>query len=188
MRILEIGINQGGSVLMWLNYFGPNCMYYGVDINPECKKLEKINDKKNVQIFIGDQADQTFLAYLITQIPKVDVIIDDGGHWMEQQINSLDILFPHLVDNGIYLCEDTHTSYYPGFGGGLRNPKSFIEYSKSIVDSLHGMHPWTVPEDNWTKYCDSICFYDSIAVLQKREQRIKPSCITIGKRLLSDKE
>src|SRR5439155_19303943 len=73
MRILEIGINQGGSVLMWLNYFGPNCMYYGVDINPECKKLEKINDKKNVQIFIGDQADQTFLAYFIIQISKIDV-------------------------------------------------------------------------------------------------------------------
>ena len=34
VNILEFGVSQGGSLQMWKEYFGPDCMVFGVDINP----------------------------------------------------------------------------------------------------------------------------------------------------------
>jgi hypothetical protein len=41
------------------------------------------------------------------------------------------------VAGGVYLCEDTHTSYWPDFGGGLRKEGTFIERTKGLIDSIH---------------------------------------------------
>jgi len=49
VNILEIGISHGGSIQMWLDYFGAECNYYGVDIDPQALQFEK----DNVKIFIG---------------------------------------------------------------------------------------------------------------------------------------
>ncbi|NTU94604.1 MAG: class I SAM-dependent methyltransferase, partial [Bacteroidales bacterium] len=82
VHILEFGIFQGGSLQMWKDYFGPDCRIYGIDINPMCKNLEE----DRVEIFIGDQEDRTFLKSLAAKIPRIDILIDDGGHTMKQQI------------------------------------------------------------------------------------------------------
>ena len=105
INILEIGISHGGSLQMWEYYFKGNASIYAVDINPECKKLES----ENIKIFIGSQEDETFLRNLKKNIPIVDVLIDDGGHTMRQQITTFKHLFDHVADNGIYICEDLHT-------------------------------------------------------------------------------
>ena len=55
-------------------------------------------------------------------------MIDDGGHTMEQQIVSIETLFPLLADGGVYLVEDTHTSYWDSHGGGLR-PRGHASWS-----------------------------------------------------------
>ncbi|WP_129593824.1 class I SAM-dependent methyltransferase [Seramator thermalis] len=80
--ILEIGVFQGGSLQMWKSYFGPNAKIYGIDINPNCKSFEE----KNIEIFIESQSDRAFLRKIKQEIPKVDILIDDGGHKMNQQI------------------------------------------------------------------------------------------------------
>ena len=80
--ILEIGVSQGGSLQMWKNYFGDKAQIFGIDINPNCKSLEE----ENIKIFIGSQTDRTFLRNVKAQIPQVDILIDDGGHTMRQQI------------------------------------------------------------------------------------------------------
>ena len=38
--------------------------------------------------------------------------------------------WPALYDKGIYVVEDTHTSYWPGFEGGYKNPNSFVNLQK----------------------------------------------------------
>jgi hypothetical protein len=55
---------------------------------------------------------------------------------MRQQILTFEYLFLKLKEGGIYLVEDTHTSYWYNYGGGLKKKSSFIEYSKKIIDSL----------------------------------------------------
>jgi cephalosporin hydroxylase len=110
--ILEIGIFQGGSLQMWKEYFGKNAEIYGIDINPQCKAFEE----KNINIFIGSQSDRKFLREVKRKIPKVDILIDDGGHFMKQQIITFEEMYDHVKEDGIYLCEDLHTSYWLRYG------------------------------------------------------------------------
>lgn len=38
IHLLEIGVSKGGSIEMWINYFGKdNCVIYGIDINKNAK-------------------------------------------------------------------------------------------------------------------------------------------------------
>ena len=55
-----------------------------------------------------------------------DIILDDGGHKMDQQITSFRVLFPILKSGGVYIIEDLGTSYLLEWGGyGTKpNPKT----------------------------------------------------------------
>lgn len=164
--ILEIGVYQGGSLKMWKEYFGNGARIYGIDINPQCKQFET----DTIKVFIGSQEDKNFLTSVISQIPRPDIIIDDGGHTMNQQIITFKTLFEHIKNEGIYLCEDLHTSYWENYGGGLRNKNSFIEYSKNLIDSIHAWHSKSkyFKKDKYTDSVYSLHYYDSILVIEKR--------------------
>ena len=94
--IMEIGVSQGGSIDLWKKFFGDKLRYYGLDINPKCKQFES----ENVTIFIGSQEDKAFLAKVKNEIPDLDILIDDGGHTMKQQIVTFESLFPKIKLNG----------------------------------------------------------------------------------------
>lgn len=154
---------------MWKDYFGPKVKIYGIDINPQCKELEE----ENIEIFIGSQSDKKFLQEVKSKIPKVHILIDDGGHRMQQQIVSFEELFDVVKEDGIYLCEDTHTSYWMEYGGGYKRRGSFIEYSKNFVDYLHAFHSRQrgLQPNSFTKAVKSVHFYDSIVVLEKGKRK-----------------
>jgi 23S rRNA U2552 (ribose-2'-O)-methylase RlmE/FtsJ len=179
MSILEVGVLHGGSLQMWKDYFGPEARIYGIDINPECKKFEE----ENIKIFIGSQSDKEFLASVRAQIPQVDILIDDGGHTMEQQIVTFEELFSHIQPNGVYLCEDIHTSYHAEFGGGLRKPGTFIEYSKNFIDSLNAWHSreGALQVNSFTRSVHALHYYSSVLVIEKREMN-KPISRKTGKK------
>jgi cephalosporin hydroxylase len=166
--ILEIGVSHGGSLQMWKNYFGPQAKIYGIDIDPRCKAFEE----DNIQIFIGSQSDRDFLRTVKNAIPRADIIIDDGGHTMRQQIVSYEELFDHVKDNGVYLIEDLHTSYWALFGGGHKRRNTFIEYSKNFIDSLNAYHSEqnSLKVNSFTTSADSLHYYDSILVIEKRKR------------------
>ena len=178
VNMLEIGISHGGSMQLWKKYFGEGLHIYAIDINQDCKKLEE----ENTTIFIGSQSDKSFLQNVASQIPDLDIIIDDGGHMMDQQLNSFETLFSKVKQGGVYLVEDTHTSYWTEFYGGLRKPGTFIEYSKNLIDPLYESH---IHYDNQLDYNDitrnisCISFYDSVVVFDK-ELRKKPFHKQIG--------
>jgi len=167
ITVLEIGISQGGSLQMWKNYFGDKAKIVGIDIDPRCKQLEE----ENIKIFIGSQSDRNFLRDVKKQIPMVDILIDDGGHTMNQQIVSYEELFDHVKEDGIYLCEDLHTSYWITFGGGHKRRGTFIEYSKNFIDFINAHHSKQrcLKVNEFTKSVSSIHYYDSIVVVEKRK-------------------
>lgn len=169
--ILEIGDLKGGSLQMWKNYFGDNVRIYGVDINPACKKYEE----KNIEIIIGSKSDREFLRDLKQNIPKIDILIDDGTHTLEQHTTTFEELFDHIKDNGLYLCEDTNTSYMEEFGDGLRKSRTFIEFTKSLIDKLHAWHFRDLRSNfsDLTQNMDSLHFYDSIFIVEKK-RRTRP--------------
>ena len=171
-NILEIGIGDGGSLLMWKNYFLDGVKVFGIDNRTECKELLKNNHFDGVNIEVGDQADKNFWAEFIKKSPKFDIVIDDGGHKMDQQINSFTYLYENIADEGIYLVEDTHTSYFDNeeFEGGLGKKGTFVEFAKNFIDSLHAYHYENDSSSSATKFrniTDSIHFYDSIILFEK---------------------
>lgn len=183
VHVVEFGVYQGGSLRMWKQYFGPKSKIFGIDINPHCKKLEE----EQIEIFIGDQEDRRFLKSLRREIPKIDILIDDGGHTMKQQINTYEELFPYIDENGVYLCEDLHTSYLPRWGGGYKRPGTFIEYSKNFIDYInawHSVETSTLRVTEFTKSVHSLHYYDSILVIEKRPIQ-KPFALFTGTKTIS---
>jgi hypothetical protein len=176
ISFLEIGVYKGGSLRMWRDFFAPTARMTFLDIDPACKALEL----PGTEIRIGDQADVAFLASVARDRGPFHLIVDDGGHKMHQQITSFQALWPHLADRGLYIVEDTHTSYWPGFGGGHRAPGSFIEFAKDLVDK---MHSWYTEDDaqfplhSLAAEIGSIQFFDSMVVVEKH---LKPAPMSIS--------
>jgi len=164
--LLEFGVSHGGSLNMWRDYFGKQARIIGVDINPECKKFAS----EGYEIFIGSQEDEAFLKKLMKKIGPVDIVIDDGGHTMKQQLTTFENTYDHVKEGGVYLAEDLHTSYWADFGGGLRKQGTFIEKCKDLIDQLNAWHSRDTESlrvDNFTRTTPSIHFYDSIVVFEK---------------------
>jgi len=177
VTILEFGVNQGGSLQMWRHYFGRKARIYGVDIDPRCAELAG----RRTKIFIGDQEDREFRRSIREEIGPVDVLIEDGGHTMGQQIATFEEFYPFMAQDGVFLIEDLHTSYWKNYGGGHRNPGSFIEYAKGLVDQLNAWHSHedSLAVDDFTRSTKSMHFYDSIAVFERGEV-VKPHAEKTG--------
>jgi len=167
IKFLEIGVFHGGSLQMWKNYFGPRAQIIGVDINPKCKEFEE----DNIHIEIGSQEDRGFLRELAAKHGPFDIVLDDGGHSMGQQIVSFQELYNHVRRDGLYLCEDLHTSYWKEWGGGYRHQNTFIEFAKGLIDELHAWHskdPESFQVSTFTQSAFGLHFYDSMLVIEKR--------------------
>jgi hypothetical protein len=132
VHIAEIGIYSGGSLEMWRDYFGPKAHIYGVDIEPDCKVYER----DGIKVFIGDQADRSFWREFCTKVPKLDIVIDDGGHQYEQQVVSLEELLPHLRPGGVYLCEDVLGAFtqFAWYVGGLAHKLNEMAHVRESHD------------------------------------------------------
>jgi hypothetical protein len=177
VSFLEIGVYKGGSMPMWQGFFGPGSHLTFCDIDPACVALAL----PGTVVEIGDQADPGFLDRLGESRGPFDLIVDDGGHHMQQQITSFRHLWSRLKDRGLYIVEDTHTSYWPGFGGGFRAPGSFIEFAKDLIDR---MHSWYTEDDvgfplhPLAREIGGIRFHDSLVVIEKR-LKDAPIAITV---------
>jgi hypothetical protein len=133
IKIFEIGVADGGSLAMWQAYF-PKARIYGVDI---FDKSTLNNDR--VTTLIADQANRDQLqAAMATSGSDIDVLIDDGGHTMEQQQVSLGFLFPHVRPGGYYVIEDVHTSLpalWKGYGVAPDGRNSTLRMLENYVRS-----------------------------------------------------
>ena len=131
--VLEIGVERGGSLEMWSEFF-PRAHVWGVDIKERALQFSD----RNITVRIGDQGDETFLASLVEETGPLDLILDDGSHQFHDQRSTLLDLWPHLQPGGIYIVEDIHTSYRPAkYGGALRKPGTFVEFLKDVIDDVH---------------------------------------------------
>jgi len=164
VKMLEIGVFKGGSLELWCKYFGDGATIYGIDNNPECAGL--CNEPNQVRI--GSQADPAFLSSVVDEMGSPDIILDDGSHVSSHQEVSFRCLFPQLKTGGLYVIEDLHTAYWPGFyEGGYRRKGTAIELAKTLVDDMHGWyHNKGQRLGNKTEIA-SVRFYDSIVVIEK---------------------
>jgi len=109
VSVAEVGVQSGGSILMWHAGFGPQMKFYGLDINPGCNKFKDAT----TSITIGDQEDPNMWTGFYTNVvPTLDVLIDDGGHTPGQMMVTLQQTFPRLNPGGFIAIEDIHGRHY----------------------------------------------------------------------------
>ena len=166
VKVLEIGIGQGGALLMWKRYFGDESEIVGIDINQKCTKCQG----EGIRIYIGDQASIAFLNSVILKEKMFDIIIDDGGHMMNQQIASYKHLFQFVKEGGLYLCEDTGTSYRKEYRD---INDTFIEMAKREIDKVN----------NLNIDLRSVHIHDSIIVFEKGKKQ-EHNTTAIGRAVL----
>lgn len=94
IRLLEIGVDHGGSLQLWKRYFGPDAQIIGIDINPDAMFTEDQIDTMEY-----NQCDPSLAAH-----GPFDIVIDDGSHFVEHQTISFEHLWPRTT--GVYLIED----------------------------------------------------------------------------------
>ena len=199
IRLLEIGVQNGGSLEIWANYFPRATALIGCDVNADCGGLTY--DDERIGIVIGDaNSDDTERAILLHG-PAYDLVIDDGSHCSSDIIKSFVRYFSHLADGGIFVVEDMHCSYWEGFEGGLFSPFSSITFFKRLVDIINHEH-WGVNrarkellasfantygvsfDEEVLTHIHSIEFINSVCVIRKS----LPSCNKLGQRKIAGED
>jgi hypothetical protein len=131
INILEIGVHEGKSLMIWKDYF-PKANIIGIDLKSYNFNINRIFT------FQGDQTDINFLLGVSRKFKKFDIIIDDGSHVCSHIIKTFATLFDFLREDGLYICEDLQTSYWPRYGGSrinLNKKNTSLSFFKTLVDS-----------------------------------------------------
>ena len=171
ISLLEIGVQNGGSLQVWRKYLPAGSRIVGIDINPDCARLQL---DENTSLHIADGTDQAVLDSVLGDL-TFDIIIDDGSHRSDHVISTYKALFPRVRGGGKFIIEDLHASYWNEYGGGFRTEGSAMEFLKGLVDGLNCDHfrdtgSTPKPEiDHLRDFGRSIArvtFYDSVAVLE----------------------
>ena len=123
LKVLEIGIYTGFSMLLWEKFF-PNAEIYGIDINitgtlfNNKNAYELCKDKKRIHLYEFDGTNEAKIQRFIKEVKgDFDIIIDDGSHLGDHQIKSLIYFLPYLKKDGIYVVEDI--GLYPTGGSSF---------------------------------------------------------------------
>jgi hypothetical protein len=124
-RILEIGVYNGASMETYNEFFDYKCSIIGVD-NGE--QLGYASTHPNIQIVIADQSKPEELAQAVSGM--YDIIVDDGSHFIEHQINCYEVLKQRVNKGGVYVIEDLHCCYHPFYNPN--NVKNTIQYLQDL--------------------------------------------------------
>jgi hypothetical protein len=182
VNLLEIGVQNGGSLEIWEKFFQNAKCILGCDINPACEMV--VYDSKKISIIVGDANSDATVSEIDKKCSKFDIIIDDGSHASADIITSFLKYFPRLNYDGVYIVEDLHCSYWTEFDGGLAYQKSSMNFLKRLSDVINHEH-WgnTLSRTQYLEDCSvtpellneevladihSIEFVNSMCIINKR--------------------
>jgi hypothetical protein len=134
-------VGAGLSMKLWTQFF-PNTDQWMFEFNRDCAE-QLARPALGDHLIVGDQSSVADLSAAIKKIGAFDIVIDDGGHSMDQQIVSLQVLFPAVRPGGFYFVEDLETSFLPHYGGsqtgsnrGLFTSPTTLQYLSNLVRGL----------------------------------------------------
>ena len=112
LEIAELGILDGGSLLMWREYFTHSNIYgleYNVDLINNFKhhhNNERIN-LSEINVYDANNIKNAFSNLNV----MYDIIIEDTTHQFEDQIRVIENVYQYLKPGGILIIEDIFKSY-----------------------------------------------------------------------------
>lgn len=168
IRLLEIGVGDGKSIRVWLDYFThPQAKIIGVDKDPVDRSRERY------EFLVADQTNVASLQPLMGSM--YDMVIDDGSHTPDGTITAFEALWPFVKHGGFYLIEDLKTSYLPGYqAAGWGTQMSFV---KRLLDDINAQTDYKPSPDcdfNFPAGTDSgrgiewLRFSEELAILKKK--------------------
>ena len=182
--LLEIGVQNGGSLEIWAELFPNAKNLVGIDNNPKCSDLHF--DDTRITVFVEDGSDVRARDLVRETTSNLGVVIDDGSHVSSDIIRSFLLFFPQLKPGGVYVVEDLHASYWLEWEGGLSHPQSAMQFLKLLADVVNFDH-WGIPaqraelftlidatkefiEEQTLSEIDSVQFMDSVCVIRKKPE------------------
>ena len=143
VRLLEIGVQNGGSLEVWGKYFGQAEKIVGCDIEQKCSNLNF--EDQRIEFVLGDATDPVTQQRISKLVHGLDIIIDDGSHTSGDIVKAFTLYFPMVTDGGLYIVEDLHCSYWDEYSGGLYKRLSSMAFFKLLGDVLNKEH-WGTSE------------------------------------------
>jgi hypothetical protein len=195
VRLLEIGVQNGGSLEIWSKYFPHAQKLVGCDINPDCARL-RFEDPR-IAVVVGNAHSDSTQAEILRCAPAFDVIMDDGSHCSSDVVKSFARYFPIWLTTVSSLRRTCTCSYWEDFEGGLFDPFSSITFFKRLADVISHEH-WGIAKYRvdilsglFTKYgfeidedtlqhVHSVEFLNSMCVIRKA----KPERNQLGARVI----
>lgn len=203
IRILEIGIQNGGSLEIWARFFPNAQKIVGCDIDDRCRLLAY--DDARIAVVVGDANEPDILDRITAISDEYDIIIDDGSHMSRDIVRSFGMYFPLLATHGLYVAEDLHCSYWDRFEGGIEAPYSSIAFFKRLADYVNQQH-WgaSVPRSEMLSFfggyfgaafgdaslslIDEVVFRNSVVIVSKGKlgANLLGSRIVVGQTAIVD--
>jgi hypothetical protein len=135
VSILEIGVQNGGSLETWAEYFGSGERFIGCDIDPKCGALQY--DDPRIHVVVGDANTAPAFQAIRSISVEFDIVIDDGSHVSMDILTAFVNYFPMVKPGGLYVVEDTHTIYLDQYGGGILNDHGAYAFFKKVIDVIN---------------------------------------------------
>lgn len=110
IKLLEIGIKDGGSLRAWREYFSSGEIH-GLDMSPETM----IVGESRIQTHCCRQDDSRALYEIGKRHGPFQLIVDDGSHQLVDIMASYLVLRGFLADGGIYVIEDLQDFSWTGY-------------------------------------------------------------------------
>jgi cephalosporin hydroxylase len=109
-NVLEIGIQQGGSIKLWKDFF-INADVYGLDIMNSDKVWDSISNKDRIILHTSTDAysDEFFNTNFLNKNIRFDFMLDDGPHTLESMIQFIKLYSQIMTPDGILIIEDVQS-------------------------------------------------------------------------------
>jgi hypothetical protein len=200
--ILEIGIQNGGSLEIWSKFFPEAKQVIGYDNDPKCGSL-KFDDPR-IKVFVGDASSKEAAVTIQKTSSNLGLVVDDGSHKSGDIIRSFLLFFPQLNSGGIFIIEDLHASYWEGWEGGLSDPDSSMQFLKLLADVVNYDH-WGIQakrmdlfgsmsataglvDESVLSQVASVTFTDSVCIVRKKGDENSGLGIRVGSGKQADVE
>ena len=129
INLLEIGSFKGNAAAAFFFYF-PNSSIISGDIFPD---LFRYRSERIKNFYLDNSKISQLEEKILNYDHKFDIIIEDAGHYLKDQIISLFVLFKSLKSNGVFVVEELE---FPNVREDM-NPKKEKPSLKDILELIN---------------------------------------------------